>query len=830
MTRTSTRAPDFVRDLRRHGDRPAVLSASRTLTYLELADRVESAARGMGSGRRLVLVEGRNDLDVVVGYLGALQAGHVALLAPGGSPACRSALHASYDPDVVVRPGTAQVQELRAGSAHELHPDLAVLLTTSGSTGSPKLVRLSYDNLEANAEQVAAALAVRPTDRAVTTLPLHYCFGLSVLHSHLLRGASIVLTDRSVVDEAFWELFAAQRCTTLAAVPYTFELLERAGFADRELPHLRAVQQAGGRLAPDQVRRWARVGRRRGWDLFVMYGQTEATARIAVLPPDLADTHPGSIGLPVPGGALRLDPVPESPEAGTGELVYDGPNVMLGYAHDRADLALGRIVTELRTGDLARVGSGGLLEITGRRNRIAKPFGTRIDLQHLEQQLAAVGRTAACVEGEGGLVIAVEGSAADDVHRLVRRTCGLPPQAVQVVPVDVLPRTPTGKVDLAAVRALDRPPVPVPDDLLGLYAAVLDRPDVTGDDTFLGLGGDSLSYVEMSLRLEQALGHLPPQWHSTRVADLQRSVPQRRRRGRTVETGVLLRALAIVLVVATHANALSVVGGAHVLIGLAGYNLARFQLSATAVGRERVRRLLRSTARIAVPSIAWIAAAVAVTSAVGVRDGYGLPNVVLLNHALGSDTWTDGWHWWFVESLVCLVVLLAAVLAVPTVDRAERAAPFAFAAGLVGVGLVLRTDLAGLELGPGGIHTPQAVLFLFGLGWAAARSRAAWQRWAVTAAAALAVPGFAGEPQREVVVLAGLLLLVWVPTLRVPALLARLVGPLAAGSLYVYVTHWQVYPHLEADAPWLATAASFAVGLAYWQVVERVDRWRCGRC
>ncbi|TDB72687.1 AMP-binding protein, partial [Micromonospora sp. KC721] len=455
----AVRTVPFVRDLARHGDRAAVVTADGTLSYAELARRVVEAARRLGEQRRLVLVTGANTVDALVSYLGALYGGHAVLLVPGDGPAAAT-LTEAYDPDVVIGAdgGGWTLRERRDGSAHEPHPDLALLLSTSGSTGSPKLVRLSHDNLQANADAIAGYLGIRDTDRAVTSLPLHYCYGLSVVHSHLARGAALVLTDRSVADACFWELFRAARATTLAGVPYTFDLLDRVGFATMDLPHLRYVTVAGGRLAPDQVVRYAELGRRGGWDLFVMYGQTEATARMAYLPPDLAATRPQAVGVPVPGGSFRLAPAADQPD-GVGELVYTGPNVMLGYAERPADLASGRTVDELYTGDLARQSPDGLWEIVGRRSRFAKILGLRVDPQQVEELLAAHGVTAACLGSDDELLVALVGEADPRrVRRLVAEDIGLPPRAVRVLPVDALPRLATGKVDYSALRALAATP------------------------------------------------------------------------------------------------------------------------------------------------------------------------------------------------------------------------------------------------------------------------------------------------------------------------------------------------------------------------------------
>ena len=447
----------FAADLASYGDRPAILTDTLALTYRELAERVDEMAVRLGTERRLVALAAANDLESLVAYLAALVGGHPLILLPEDKPAALESLVAAYDPDVIVRSGNGRtvLEERRPGTRHELHPDLALLLSTSGSTGSPKLVRLSHANLQANAESISEYLAIGPDDRAATTLPMSYCYGLSVINSHLLRGAGLVLTDLSVVDPCFWKLFRNRGATAFAAVPYTFELLEGVGFAEMELPSLRYVTQAGGRLAPEMVRRYAGLGRRQGWDLFVMYGQTEATARMAYLPPELAAAVPGAIGIPVPGGAFRIDPVPGLEH---GELVYTGPNVMLGYAETAEDLGKGRCIGELRTGDLARQHPTGVYEVVGRRSRFVKIVGLRVDLGQVERILADLGVQAAS-------------AGSDDGNR--RRCRGRPRHAPagqgpcpgsgasacalsRFTPSKQLPRLATGKPDYQAVLALSR--------------------------------------------------------------------------------------------------------------------------------------------------------------------------------------------------------------------------------------------------------------------------------------------------------------------------------------------------------------------------------------
>lgn len=820
----------FAAQLASYGDSPAILTDSQSLTYRELADRVDAMALRLGPVRRLVALAAANNLDSLVAYLAALVAGHPLILLPEDKPAALDSLVTAYDPDVVLRPGggSTVLEERRPGTRHELHPDLALLLSTSGSTGSPKLVRLSHKNLQSNAESIAEYLGIGSGDRAVTTLPMSYCYGLSVINSHLLRGAGLVLTDLSVVDPCFWELFRSQGATAFAAVPYTFELLERVGFADMDLPRLRYVTQAGGRLAPDKVRSYAELGRRNGWELFVMYGQTEATARMAYLPPELAATVPGAIGVPVPGGDFRIDPVPGLAD---GELVYTGPNVMLGYAQSPADLAKGRTTHELRTGDLARKHPAGVYEVVGRRSRFVKIVGLRVDLGQVERILADLGVQAASAGTDEGLVVAVEG---DQDTRLLGKVLsqglGLPRTALEVHAVEHLPRLATGKLDYPAVLALGRRNAAVPgtparegsgapeasgsDNGRKIFEDTLERSDIGDDDTFVSLGGDSLSYVAASVRLEQALGHLPTDWHVTPVRELEarlRSLPARKTRRffAPLETSIVLRAVAIICIVSTHVGLFSWQGTAHVLMAVAGYNFARFQLSGERL--PRLRRQLTSLSRVVIPSMAFIAVAYLVT------DRYSLANIVLLNAIIGPEAVTTHWHFWFIEVLVYILVAMTALLTIPWASRAERRFPLFFPLALTGLGLLTRFEL----VDPGLPNTAPA-LWLFALGWAIARTRNLGQRCAVSVIATLTVPGFFENATREWTLLVGILVLVWLPTIPVPNGLRRVTVTLASASLYAYLVHWLVYPPLAGISPALAVAGSLAAGVAYWALSMRV--------
>ena len=814
----------FAAELARFADSPAVLTNDGTISYRQLAERVEAVVDRLGPVRRLAVLTASNNLDSLVAYLAALSAGHPLILVPADKPSALRSIIDAFDPDVVMGDaagnGEPTIREVRPATRHELHPDLALMLSTSGSTGSPKLVRLSLRNLQANAGAIAEYLRLRPQDRAVTTLPMSYCYGLSVINSHLLTGASLVLTNLSVVDPCFWDLFRSTEATAFAAVPYTFDLLERVGFADMDLPHLRYVTQAGGRLAPELVRRYAVLGRDRGWELFVMYGQTEATARMAYLPPGLTAQNPSRIGVPVPGGSFRIDPIDGLDD---GELVYTGPNVMLGYAEKPGDLATGRTVTELRTGDLARRHPDGLYEVVGRRSRFIKIAGLRIDLGRVEQILGDLGVRAVAAGKDEHLVVAVEGEHdAGLLKKSLAVDMGIPRGSLAVHAVEQLPRLSSGKPDYQAVLALAHPaPAPQeltrtraegPRDVRAIYAELLEVPAVQDTDTFASLGGDSLSYVAASVRLEDALGSLPDDWHLRPVSELERTAPPARRRRKLfapMESSIVLRAVAIIFIISTHIGLFHWEGTAHVLLAAAGYNFARFQVQGRPA--QRLRRQLASLARIVVPSVAFIALAYVLT------DDYSIANIFLLNALIGPQEVTTEWHFWFVEVLTYLLVCMTALLAIPAVSRLQRRFPFGFPLGLTAAGLAGRFEIIDLD-----VPNTGPALWLFALGWAIAQARTIPQRCLATGLVLLSVPGFFNDPPREATLLAGILVLIWLRTLPVPRGLQRLTVLLASASLYIYLTHWLVFPPLVSIHPAVAVVASLASGVAYWALVTRL--------
>jgi acyl-CoA synthetase (AMP-forming)/AMP-acid ligase II/lysophospholipase L1-like esterase/acyl carrier protein len=522
----------FVHRLREHGDRIAIVTErGERLSYAALAERTDALAAAISGQPRLFIIEFANVLDCVVAYLACLRAGHPVILVEPGST--------ERDPRTSVTYGAASIFHLADGgwrfdalaSARPVtpHPELCVLLSTSGTTGSPKLVRLSRTNIEANAESIVAYLGITPADRAITSLPLYYSYGMSVLNSHLAAGAALLLTELSAGAPEFWEFFEREGATTLSGVPFTFDLLERIGFRARHYPALRYLAQAGGRMPAERVALYAQWAKGCAKQVFVMYGQTEASPRMAYVPPDQLAENADCIGVAIPGGSFELIGEDGAPIDGCdrpGELVYRGPNVMMGYAETAEDLAKESGPNALRTGDLACRRANGNYYIAGRKSRFSKIVGLRISLDEIERWLHARG-CQGIVSGDDQLVVAAMSGPGDpdEIKRALAQRFALPPSAVVVLALDPIPTLPSNKFDyrqvlqLGHARAAEAGAAPA--SLIDGYRTLLGKADVRPGDSFLDLGGDSVNFVEISLLLESYLGAAPENWEARSIASLE---------------------------------------------------------------------------------------------------------------------------------------------------------------------------------------------------------------------------------------------------------------------------------------------------------------------
>lgn len=446
-----------------------VTSDGQRITYAELNGRIRETAELL-EARRVCFCLCENGIQSVVNYLSCLNAGVVPLLLSKEiDRGLLDNLIRTYRPEYLF------VKENREKEAEGYEPvrrtdgyvllqanepdcspvadDLALLLTTSGSTGSPKLVRQSYRNIQSNAEAIAEYLHLDRNQRPVTTLPMNYTYGLSILNSHLLVGATILLTDLPMNMKGFWKFMKNGRATSFGGVPFTYEMLKKVRIFKMDLPDLEYMTQAGGKLRPELHREFAEWAENTGKKFIVMYGQTEATARMAYLPPEKSLEKVGSMGIAIPGGSFSLldaEGNTITDDETVGELVYEGPNVTMGYSECRADLGKddergGRLVT----GDMAKRDADGYYTIVGRKKRFLKVFGNRVNLDELERIIAGSFPGLECAAaGRDDLVrlFVTDPSRQEEVRGRAAAVTHLSESAFSVAYLETIPKNDSGKV------------------------------------------------------------------------------------------------------------------------------------------------------------------------------------------------------------------------------------------------------------------------------------------------------------------------------------------------------------------------------------------------
>jgi len=446
----------------------AMHTESGSWSYGRLLGASEEIADAIG-GRSLIFLLCTNTPASIAGYVACMNHGVVpAMVDAGLDGGLLGNLLAVYRPSFLWMPeeraqefpqfrehlsmGGYVLLETGEGNPFPLHEGLALLMTTSGSTGSPKFVRLSCENLRANTESIIEYLEIDAQERSITNLPMHYVYGLSILNTHLSVGASLVVTDKTLFQKEFWQLFKEKEVTNFGGVPYTFGMLERLRFFRMDLPHLRTITQAGGKLDPELHRKFAEYAEAQDKRFVVMYGAAEATARMGYLPPADSLRKCGSMGIAIPGGRFEL--VGEDgaviDEAGTpGELVYYGANVMMGYAECGEDLAKGdEMGGRLPTGDIAARDGEGFYTIVGRKKRFLKMFGKRTNLEeaeHLLRQRFPAGEFAVGGRDDCMVIFLTDAEAEGEAVAYLSKKMGLHPTGFQVRRLEEIPKNASGK-------------------------------------------------------------------------------------------------------------------------------------------------------------------------------------------------------------------------------------------------------------------------------------------------------------------------------------------------------------------------------------------------
>jgi len=456
-------------------NRTALISHDGNIvTYRKLISLVDSFNSYIDD-KSLIFILASNNLDSLVCYLSALEVGTVPLL-------LHDSIHNDqldnlidiYSPKYIFsnRTLTNKSYSLKTSfkdsnlflnnneNSVNLHEDLALLLTTSGSTGSPKLVKLTKTNIRSNAESISDFLKIGPNDRAITSLPFNYSYGLSVINSHLFSGGSILLSNSSMMEEKFWTSINKYSVTSIAGVPYNYEMMLRLGINNLKIPTVNKMTQAGGKLDSQKVKKINDSLQTKGINFYMMYGQTEATARISYLPCENIDKKPNSIGIPIPGGSLWLEDekglkISKSMQAG--EMIYKGLNVSMGYAESIEDLAIGEANKGiLRTGDLAYFDEEGYYFIEGRNNRFIKVFGNRISLDSLEKLITTKGFDSVVTGVDDKIFIYIKensGLSIVDFRKEISESIGINMIAIKIIPQLDFPRLDSGKIDYKALNS-----------------------------------------------------------------------------------------------------------------------------------------------------------------------------------------------------------------------------------------------------------------------------------------------------------------------------------------------------------------------------------------
>lgn len=437
------------------------------MTYAELHTEAGVLAEAAGH-RCLVFCLCRNTAGSVLGYTAFLNHGIVPVMVNSHlDETLLGNLLETYRPEYLWAPadreeqfsGMEKVYEARGylllktnfGPGYPMYDDLALLITTSGSTGSPKLVRQSYENILDNARSIAEYLKLDETERPITTLPMNYVYGLSIINSHFLTGGTVLLTDKTLMNREFWNFLREQEATSFGGVPYTYEMLDKLRFFRMNLPSLRTVTQAGGKITPELHEKFAAWAAETGRNFVVMYGAAEATSRMGYLPPEKAVEKKGSMGIPIPGGKFTLiDAEGQEITAPftTGELVYEGRNVTLGYAERGEDLIRGdERHGRLETGDMAQFDDDGYYYIVGRKKRFLKIYGNRVNLDEIDRMVKTeFGIEAASAGKDDHLYLFVTDPAmAEPVREFVIGKTKLNPAAFKAVTLDEIPKNDAGK-------------------------------------------------------------------------------------------------------------------------------------------------------------------------------------------------------------------------------------------------------------------------------------------------------------------------------------------------------------------------------------------------
>jgi len=458
-------------DLHKKDDIAIIDDSGKSLTFEELIVQSRKIFELINK-RTLIFILTDNSIESFVTFYSCIENKIVPLLLSSNTNSeLLNNLYLKYKPEYVFKINTCEWQPQNENfiisniennfhliktnnSSTILHEELSFLLPTSGSTGSPKLVRHSYKNLEFSAKSVSTLFKIDTSHCAIAFLPMYYTMGLSVILSHLSAGAKVVLTNLSLTDRLFWNLMKDKKITTFTGVPYSFELLDKLRFYRMNLPDLKIITQGGGKLKDELFLKYAQLATEKSIQFIPTYGQTEGTARMAYLESSMTKIKTGSIGKAIPNGYLGViddNGVEILASEAQGEMIYRGENVTLGYAENTTDLEKGDDNNGLLiTGDIIKRDSEGYYFIIGRKKRFLKIYGYRISLDEIEMLIKnKYGFDCICAGNDEELIIKIEQvDLAENIINFISEKTNLFHQCIKIQKLDSLLRNEAGKVIL----------------------------------------------------------------------------------------------------------------------------------------------------------------------------------------------------------------------------------------------------------------------------------------------------------------------------------------------------------------------------------------------
>ena len=441
-----------------------------TLTYAEVCNTIKQFAE-LKLLRCVVFCLCENCAASLVGYMAFEENGQVPLLLSASlDKGLRTNLEKEYLPSYYWVPENkaAEISGEKIFTAYgyvllktenepyPLNDKLSLLLTTSGSTGSPKLVRHKYGNLEANAANVAKVFSWSVDEVGICDLPMHYTMGLNVINSHLVIGATVLMIKANLMDPDFWTFIKENEGTSFCGVPFSYEVMRRVGFDKMDLPKLYTLAEGGGKLTDKMFKWMATYAKNNGKRFCATFGTSETSARLAFLDPSLALEKIGSIGKPIPNGEMfLLDEVKNEDGSATGELGYRGPNVTMGYAICKEDLLKDdEFCGEYHTGDIAKRDAEGYYYIIGRKGRFLKLFGLRVSLDETERILKTQYPNVdfVCTGDDKRMnIFTTADELKDQIIPFISGKTNIHNSAFKVYVIDEIPRNEYGKVRFAVL-------------------------------------------------------------------------------------------------------------------------------------------------------------------------------------------------------------------------------------------------------------------------------------------------------------------------------------------------------------------------------------------